>query len=156
MLRRPNPLTPPSPLRGEGVRAPGWMNVFRESAMNIEARRAALGAKYLDHVYPGWAEKINIYQIDMYDGLRCIKGQLYGSYSRTLSNLGGAALEAQIKEDIRLGFLAAPRWVLFGLRVFTRRHFEKQLLELRVAWYREAQLRQMAQRLWDKPLAMVA
>ncbi len=125
--------------------------------MNAEAKRVDLGARYLDQTEPDWAERIDLYQIDISDDRQCIKGQLYGSYSATLSHLGGPALEAQVKEDMRLGFTPMPRWVLFNiLCVYTRGHFEKQVLELRVQWYKAVQARQLGQRWFRNPLVLVA
>jgi hypothetical protein len=38
------------------------------------------GSRLLDRLIPEWWEKINIVTLDMYNGRRCILGQLYGNY----------------------------------------------------------------------------
>lgn len=45
------------------------------------------GAKLLDEVMPGWAEKINLDTLNMDLRARCILGQLFGNYSVGLQTL---------------------------------------------------------------------
>lgn len=59
--------------------------------MSVEdlAERVKRGATYLDERKPGWADEIDVHNLAMLDGCRCILGQLYGWYSETVFELNG-------------------------------------------------------------------
>jgi hypothetical protein len=46
----------------------------------IARERVSAGARWLDEVEPGWAERIDLDDFRLADGRRCILGQLYGSF----------------------------------------------------------------------------
>src|SRR5258708_27973460 len=52
------------------------------------AERAAVGAKYLDIVDPGWQRVIDRRRLKMSTQRDCILGQLHGSYDRGMVVLG--------------------------------------------------------------------
>ena len=49
--------------------------------------RAAVGAALLDEWMPGWAERIELEELDLGSPRRCVLGQLYGGYGRGLDLL---------------------------------------------------------------------
>jgi hypothetical protein len=51
------------------------------------AERVARGAALLDEKEPGWDKRIDLGKLMMWDGCRCILGQVYGSYARTCNEL---------------------------------------------------------------------
>jgi len=56
------------------------MNVLDEIDV-MAGKRVSAGARWLDEVEPGWAERIDLDDFCLSDGRRCILGQLYGRYS---------------------------------------------------------------------------
>lgn len=52
------------------------------------AARAAAGAAFLDEQMPGWAERIDLAELDMGSCTRCILGQLLGDYACAVEDLG--------------------------------------------------------------------
>lgn len=61
---------------------------------NLAEQYVASGAKFLDAVEYGWANRINISTLEMYDGQRCILGQLFGGYEKGLKALSISNEEA--------------------------------------------------------------
>lgn len=51
-------------------------------------RRVARGAAYLDEVRPDWHLKIDVADLSMESGCRCIVGQLTGEYLTGVKSLG--------------------------------------------------------------------
>jgi hypothetical protein len=51
-------------------------------------RNAREGAELLDRRSTGWAERIDLQELEMWDCTRCILGQVFGDYVRGLGGLG--------------------------------------------------------------------
>lgn len=66
----------------------------------LEAYRVRRGARYLDEVYEGWEDIINIEELDIVSGTLCPLGQIFGAYIRGLNELG-----LGYKEEIKYGFV---------------------------------------------------
>jgi hypothetical protein len=52
------------------------------------AARVAAGAAFLDKQMPGWAERIDLGQLDLFDECGCVLGQLGGNYHRMRDYFG--------------------------------------------------------------------
>lgn len=63
------------------------------------AERVLAGLDFLDRAVPGWDKKINLYKLDLSSCIRCVLGQLFGSYGD-----GEDALELTSWDCVRLGF----------------------------------------------------
>lgn len=50
-------------------------------------REIAQGINFLNNVYPGWVDKINLNELDMGNSRKCIIGQLYGDYCDIIEKL---------------------------------------------------------------------
>jgi hypothetical protein len=50
--------------------------------------RVKNGAEFLDEAKPGWEQEIDVSALDVFDGSRCILGQLHGGYLRGLEKTG--------------------------------------------------------------------
>jgi hypothetical protein len=46
--------------------------------MNTIQERVNAGAEFMDEVFPGWANRINVDKLDIIDGDHCVLGQIYG------------------------------------------------------------------------------
>lgn len=44
-------------------------------------------AQFLDKQHPGWASKIDLNSLNMFEWNNCILGQLYGDYTKAISKL---------------------------------------------------------------------
>jgi len=64
------------------------------------AARAAAGAEFLDEMRPGWAEQIDLADLDMGSCYRCVLGQLGGAYGGTVEDL---AIDGE--DEVQLGFM---------------------------------------------------
>lgn len=66
----------------------------------------ARGARLLDDHRPGWRESVDAARLDVSDFHSCVLGQLYGSFSAGLTQLGLRLDGARIEEhgfDVLLG-----------------------------------------------------
>lgn len=73
-----------------------------EQQREIARARVAAGATLLDEEYPGWAQRVNLGQLNLRNQCSCVLGQLSGSdYFAGLRQLGLGPLEGQ-----QLGFNA--------------------------------------------------
>ena len=68
------------------------------------AARAAAGAAFLDGQVPGWAERINLGQLDMGSCYRCILGQLGGRYEDAVDDFA-----LNWEDEVGLGFMRPAR-----------------------------------------------
>lgn len=48
--------------------------------MKLAKTRAAIGAKLLDVLKPGWAQRIDLDRLDLADCSACVLGQLFGDF----------------------------------------------------------------------------
>lgn len=70
--------------------------------------RAAAGAAYLDERDPGWHKQIDIAELDLGCGAKCILGQLYRGYGPGLVAAGivsTLAAHHSTDKEVSLGFL---------------------------------------------------
>jgi hypothetical protein len=72
---------------------------------NVMAERVAVGAALLDAELPGWAERIELGLLDLGSPRCCVLGQLYGTYSVGLAEVGFGWLGDHSRE---YGFTAYP------------------------------------------------
>lgn len=56
------------------------------------------GMDLLDRVYPGWEHEIDLDELRMMDGNKCVGGQLYGHYGKAKKALG-------IRSGVEYGFV---------------------------------------------------
>jgi len=87
--------------------------------------RSARGAVLLDKEYPGWWQRVNPDNLNMWSDHRCVLGQLFGSYNIGCKNLRLVNFRAKD----RFGFMPP---LLFGS------------LRLRSAWRKLIQERREA------------
>ena len=69
--------------------------------------RVARGAAYLDEMDPGWAERIDVWSLDLAHGNTCILGQLHGSFPLGLGRAGLFSLSSAPRagfSPVDLGF----------------------------------------------------
>lgn len=71
-------------------------------------QRVAKGAALLDAQRPGWAQRINVRELDMSSGCFCILGQLEPSYTAALRSLWPTDLACRVLETRRCGFDVNP------------------------------------------------
>ena len=70
-------------------------------------QRVAAGAALLDQKNPGWRERINVEELQLWSRFQCILGQLYGVYETGLGALGAYGNDGYNNEldwAIRHGF----------------------------------------------------
>lgn len=99
--------------------------------------RVAAGAKLLDRVVPGWAERVDFDSLDMSDGMNCILGQLFGENVKTPPGHYGYNVGTRILADADPDFGAINYG--FDLRTFSATDSEWE--DLRWAWVDEVEAR---------------
>lgn len=70
-------------------------------------QRVARGAASLDELDPGWAERIDVWSLDLASGNACVLGQLHGSFSLGLGRAGLFSLSSAPRASfspVDLGF----------------------------------------------------
>lgn len=61
------------------------------------------GAHFLDERLPNWRSEINLDELSLQNGDKCVLGQLFGDYDR-----GSHLLDVSWEKSAKLGFRAAP------------------------------------------------
>ena len=70
--------------------------------MSVDVQtRVAAGVAFLDERVPGWLDKVNVDDLQIWSGTQCVLGQIYGEYT-----LGVAWLRLDTKGAAELGFQA--------------------------------------------------
>lgn len=100
----------------------------------LETLRAKAGATLLDIVRPGWADEIDLSQLDLASCEGCVLGQLYGRYEN-----GAAHLFAMEDNGPRADTAARAGFVSWGPSEKTADYSR-----LTAAWRRQIEKRQAA------------
>ena len=95
----------------------------------IIANRARSGARLMDELFPGWAERIDKARLDMANVCDCVRGQVFGDY------YNGPERGRIGNDEVIYGFNAPV--ITFGSTDF-------YFWRLRLAWLREIKARQGA------------
>lgn len=96
-------------------------------SQSVISQAAARGATKLDEMKPGWTNRVDERTLDMTSPERCVLGQVFGSYSYGLEQLG-------LRNRIAYGFDLNDLDFIFPF-AWTR---------LRQAWKREIRARREA------------
>lgn len=95
---------------GYGLASPAdrtWRKPF--APVPSVRERVAAGAAVLDHDTPGWAQNIDLDQLDMTHGSKCVIGQTFGTYFAVIGRLSGQrGYDDQDDWAMRHGFTADP------------------------------------------------
>lgn len=99
-----------------------------------EERAAELGAIIMDEHFPGWAAKINVGTLHIYDTRSCILGQVTGSFSRGIDHLRQSFAEKGFG-DLDSRYLNAPGLNAFHTMTWHGRDWDAARLD--DAWKQE-------------------